>query len=333
MKVRRRFLLALVASLMLHVGVLSGPGWWPAALDDDSGVPAPIEAHLAEPVRTVAPAQAKPKPRKKPRPVPELPAPAPPAAPAEEPVAAATPTPTEPVAPEAAAEPETIAEVVRAPVEIALPKRVRIHYEVAMGDNGFVIGAAIQDLHHDGMAYSLRNAAETTGLAAFFRPAKVVNVSEGEVAAGGLRPREFRVERSYGKKSESASFDWPMERVTLTGGREFALVAGAQDMLSMFCQLALLPADGAAISLPVVTGKRVERYDFVVIGEERLAMPFGERATLHLAYRADGSEESIDVWLGLEDSRLPVKIRHVNRRGDVFVQTADRIEYETEGQR
>lgn len=339
MKIRRRFLFALLASLMLHLGVISGPGWQVPSLDEPEEQPA-LDARLAAPAKATGQGGAAPKPvkrRLRPKPVAPRPAPAP--APVEAPKVSDgdTPTEEEPIAPTVTApvtaEPEP-AVAVSAPSEIALPRRVRIHYDVTMGENGFVIGETIQELQHDGTTYSLRSIAETTGLVGLVRPAKVVNVSEGDVVNGTLRPRQFRVERSSGK-NESAQFDWGLGRVTLSGGREFALEAATQDMLSMFCQLSVMPVDAGWVSLPVVTGKKVERYDFEVLGQQKLETPRGERMTIHLRSRQTTGKESTEVWLDLADSRLPVKIRHVDRRGDMFEQIADRIEYdaELEGQR
>ncbi|HZV54478.1 MAG TPA: DUF3108 domain-containing protein [Rhodocyclaceae bacterium] len=333
MKVRRRFLWALAISLAVHLGVLSGPGWrlpLDELLHEDEPI---LDAHLVGQPRTSSSAPARPKPNAKPKQR-RAPAPAPvddrKVSAGDTPPVADIPVPVEQAA--VAAEPEPAVAVV-VPAEIALPRQLRIHYEVTMGENGFVIGEAIQELRHDGATYALSSTAATTGLAGLFRPAKVVNVSEGDVVAGGLRPREFRIERSRGE-SESARFDWQAGKVTLSGDRQFELEAGAQDMLSMFCQLALMvPTDAAVVSVPVVTGKKVERYAFAVVGEEKIATPRGERTTLHLRTRQASSKESTDVWLGLEDSRLPVKIRHVDRRGDMFEQIADKIEFDvgTEG--
>ena len=48
MKIRRRFLLALLASLMLHLGVISGPGWHLPVLDDVEEQTT-LDAHLGAP--------------------------------------------------------------------------------------------------------------------------------------------------------------------------------------------------------------------------------------------------------------------------------------------
>jgi hypothetical protein len=331
MKLRRRFLLALVASLALHLGVLTSPSWRLPIFDDlrHREKPVTIEARLTHPPRMVVPAPARSKPDRR-RPVRNAASALP---------VAAIPTPALPVvvpeevAPEPASEPVAAPEpevlpVAPPPAEIALPRRVRIRYQVSMGAGGFVIGEAIQELRRDGVSYEMRSSAATTGLAGLFKPVRVVNVSQGEVVSGGLRPREFRIERDKGS-TESARFDWPGARVMLSNGRDFPLESGAQDMLSMFGQLPMMLGESNLFSLPVVTGKKVERYDFVVLGQEALMTPRGERATLHLRSSQENSKESTEIWLGLEDALLPVKIRYVDRRGDVYEQIADSLEFDS----
>jgi hypothetical protein len=346
MKLRKRFIFALAISIALHLVVISGPGWYVPTMDDllfpDEGPP--LEARLVARLKPSAVATARPKP-KKPRPTPaksepsrpapakvsrggtapEIESPAP--APAEE---AADATKAEAATPPVEPVPAIVAPV---PQHIALPKFVRILYRVTMGENGFVVGSAMQELRHDDATYSLRSSAETTGIVGLFRPARIVNSSEGEIVAGALRPRDFRIERSNGR-NESAHLDWQTGQATLSSEKQFALEPGTQDMLSMFGQLALMVIDGDVVSLPVVTGKKVERYDFTVLGEEQIMTPRGERMALRLRNRQPDSKEGTEVWLGLDDARLPIKIRHVDRRGDLFDQVAERIEFEeTEGKR
>jgi hypothetical protein len=199
-----------------------------------------------------------------------------------------------------------------------------------MGESGFVIGRSLHELRHDNRTYTLRSTTETTGLAGLFKPIKLVHISEGDIDSGGLRPREFRIERND-VADERAGFDWSAGLVRLpTRGREFPLEVGTQDMLSMFCQLALLPIKGATVVMPVVTGKKVERYEFAVLGEEGVATGLGEMAAIHLRTQAVTGVEATEIWLGLSVSRLPVRIKHTDRKGDVFDQVADLIELGTQ---
>ncbi len=327
MRLKQPFLIALAISFALHLVVISGPGWNLPTLDEllepDEGPP--LEAHLVAHPGPVALQAARPKPRQPRPPAPALPADA------AKVSHGGTPATAEPAAPEPVADspepPMREAEAALPAAPMTLPNFVRIEYQVTMGEGGFVIGNAVQELRHDGANYSMRNRAETTGIVWLFRPAKIVNVSAGDIVASGLRPREFWARRDNGK-GEAAHLDWEAGEVRLGSARQFALEAGTQDMLSMFGQLSLLAIDGGMVSLPVVTGKKIERYEFAVLGEETIPTPRGERATLHLRNRQADGKEATEVWLGLADARLPIKIRHVDRRGDIFDQIAVRIEYE-----
>jgi hypothetical protein len=304
------------------------------SLDDllSADEPQMLEAHLvAQPKLAAAPVSRPPPKRpKKTRPVPAA---SPVSVPSEpvQPIEAPPPVPEEPT--DEATSVGELAFVDGGPAsitalqgEIDLPRFARIRYRVSYGDNGFVVGEATQELHHDGRSYFVRSSAETTGLVRLFRPAKIVNTSVGDIVGGRLRPQEFRVERNG--KIETAVFDWPAGIVTLPNDRQIALPARTQDMMSMVCELALMPLDKEIVSIPVLTSKIVERYDFEVLGEEKIRTPLGERRTLHLRNRQPDSKEATEVWLGLEDARMPIRIRHTDRRGDTFDQIAERIEFE-----
>jgi hypothetical protein len=330
MKPGHPLLVALALSLALHLFVISGPAWELPTLDDllnaDEGPP--LDAHLIAPPGppAVKPKRVKPKPR--------------PAAPPEEkvshgdtpPVAEAPPvSPPEPADEEDDGPMEQLAAL--PDVKMTLPRFVRIVYRVTMGEAAFPIGRTVQEIRHDGTRYSMRNDAETTGIVRLFRPARMVNVSAGEVVASGLRPLEFWNRRDNGK-GDAGHFDWAAGLAQLDNGRQYPLEAGTQDMLSMFGQLAMMTIEGNGLSMQVATGKKVERYEFVVLGEERIDTPRGERPALHLRNRSPNGKEATEIWLGLDDGRLPIKIRHIDRRGDIFDQLAERIELEeTEGTR
>jgi hypothetical protein len=330
MKLRNPLFVALAISLALHLLVVTGPAWELPTLDEllnaDEGLP--LDAHLIAPPGppAVKPKRAKPKPR--------------PPAPTEEkvsrgdtpPVAEAPALPPSEPADEEDDEP-TLPAAALPEVKMTLPGFVRIVYRVTMGEAAFPIGRTVQEIRHDGVRYSMRNDAETTGIVRLFRPARMVNVSAGEVVASGLRPMEFWNRRDNGK-GDAGHFDWAAGLARLDNGRQYPLEAGTQDMLSMFGQLAMMDLGGSSLSMQVATGKKVERYEFAVLGEERIDTPRGERPALHLRNRSPNDKESTEIWLGLDDGRLPIKIRHIDRRGDIFDQVAERIEFEeTEGTR
>ncbi len=373
MNARRGFWLALAVSLVLHLSVLSSPGWRLPFFDDPAHRDGLLEARLqaptapdaapakpqAPPARPAAQA-AKPKPHARPKPPArreQPPKPAVLAVPATDGPAMLQQDVPEPAPAPVAGNVDqadqmrqsgqsgqsgqasaAAAEPAGPPVELVLPRQARIVYQVSMGERGFIIGESIQDLRQDGASYQMCSDARTTGLAGLLKPVGMVNRSRGAIVAGVLQPADFSVERPGGKV-DSAHFDWAAGQVALSNGRSFTLETATQDMLSMFAQLALSlslsSGEAQTISLPVVTGKKIDHYQFTVVGEERLATPRGERAAVHLRSGPGDGKESTEVWLGRQDSLLPIKIRFVDKRGDVFEQIAASIDLtiETEGWR
>lgn len=338
---------ALVMSALLHVATITMPGWELPGTAEPSAPPS-VEARLLPPAAPVAARTAPTKPRAAPRALAAKPVPAAAretgaslsdAAPAS-PLVEATPTHGEPPLPATAAEPAVVAPTIAKPVAIEpaappsasattaqpvappWPLAGRVRYVVTYGDGGFVIGETVQEWRVDATAYSIRSVATPLGLAAL-RGKTRTQSSAGEVTAAGLRPREFRDQRE-GRPAESASFDWEQARVTFSGDKgEGRLTPGTQDMISVFYQLAWL-APRENIEMAVATAGRLGRWNFEWLGEETIAAAGALVATLHLRTRADG--DLTEVWLAPAHGGLPVKIRHVDRKGDTFEQTADILE-------
>lgn len=317
-------LLAFVASALLHGAAITMPGWvLPGSAEAE---PAMIEAELVPPkpapVAVSAPAKraAKPAPARKAaraEPMPEAPVAATPmAAPVEAPAA---PPVVPPVAEAPAAVPEPVVVVPPAP---PWPRAGRMSYVVTWGENGFIIGETVHEWRIDDAHYAIRSVATPRGLAAL-RGKTRSQSSEGEVTAAGLRPREFRDQRE-GREAESALFDWSEAKVAFSGGRgEGRLADGTQDMVSVFYQLAW-QAPRTDVDMVVATASRLGRWKFEWLGEEQLEAAGATLSTLHLRTRADG--DVTEVWLAPAHGGLPVKIRHVDRKGDTFEQTADTLE-------
>lgn len=313
------FVIAFAVSAVLHAAAIAMPGWdLPGLTEPESP---PIEAHLAASPRPVpaAPQQQKAKPPRTQAPKKALPTSAPVAMAAGEPgVSAVAPA-------DAAPQPEAVAEMPLPPVAAPAPpwpRTGRVRYVVTYGDGGFVIGETIHEWRIDGEHYSIRSVAEPKGLAAL-RGRTRSQASEGEVTAEGLRPSGFRDQRE-GREPESAAFDWPAARAVFSGGRgEGRLVAGTQDLVSVFYQLAWL-APRRNVDISVATASRVGRWTFEWVGEESLTIAGGDLSTLHLRTRSDG--DATEVWLAPAHGGLPVKIRYTDRKGDVFEQVADLLE-------
>lgn len=326
---RRGWLFALALSIALHLLVVAGPGWHVALLDDmlpppaatlDAHLRAPMRAPPSQPIRAPESASAgvKNRPGKASRP-----------SPAPQPVAADTDMPLDKLLP---AEPlaEVAVAVTSAVPEIVppLPRRGRLRFALVKGEEGFVVGQSLHEWHHDGKDYWIRATTETTGLAALFKPAKVIQTSTGHIFQGELRPVRFRMERGSGDISV-ADFDWEAMQVTLSRGQVVAFSNGAEDMLSMFYQLMQAAQRGEGFQMAVATGRKLERYAFEWLGEDTLSLKAGRFTTWHVRVRSvSGGGDTTEVWLGREAAGLPVKIRHVDRKGELFDQLAEEMDYE-----
>jgi hypothetical protein len=222
-------------------------------------------------------------------------------------------------------EPPTAVPAASAPPPPPTPpwgKQIRIRYSATYGERGFVIGETRQEFVVDGGHYTLRSTFEPTGLAAL-RGRTRSQDSSGEVTVDGLRPREFRDQRE-GREPESAALDWVAGKVAFSGDRgEAVLPAAAQDLLSVFYQLGWL-APRQSVDMVVTTASRVGRWTFEYLGEETLTVFSGPLATLHLRTQAEG--DTTEVWLATARGGLPVKIRYMDRKGEVFEQVAKELE-------
>jgi hypothetical protein len=338
----RRLLAALSLSLLIHLTLVGAPGWRLPQEHDEPDMSATLQAHIAPTRPDVAPvATAVPR---RPKRQPSAPPKDPPAA-ARDAAAMALPSAPPVVAeaePEPAPEPVPVAPPQAPPaavaaqaVEILLPRQGRIRFLVTRGEGEqtMQIGQTTHTWRHDGSSYALQTLTETTGLVGFFRPVKVVQVSEGEVGTEGLVPREFRVERN-GQAAEGARFDWDTRRVALSEGgrvrRELAVAVGAQDLLSQLHQLGV-SRKAARVEMMIATGKNYGRYVFDLVGEELLQTRFGALRALHYRTPAMPGEQASELWLACEQHNLPLKIRHIDRKGEIFEQTA--VELEIDGAR
>lgn len=329
------FWLAMAASVALHVGVLLAPGW-DLPLDDENDM-AVLDATIAMP-----PPAAKPRP---PAPAPTAPVrkrpplhPPPPATPVAPLASVPGDTPLVPPAAEVAGSggtgdplpapelsvPEPVA-VLPAPSFVSRwPRSGRIVYQVMRGKDGFIIGQSEQRWEHDATRYSLHAETETTGLAALFRPARVTQNSHGIFDASGLRPLEFETQRD-GKPQSRVRFDLEQGQIVFAKGGSTPYVPAAQDILSLFFQLAALSFDVPAYPLTVATERKVATYAIAVGEEVSLDTTQGVRRVRHLKVTSQARDDATEIWLDVE-SRLPLKIRHRDRKGEVFDQVVTLIE-------
>ena len=215
--------------------------------------------------------------------------------------------------------------------EWQMPVQGRLHFSVSRGEGGFVVGRAQHRWQHDGQRYTLESVTETIGLAALIHPSRVVWRSRGHVSSQGLRPEHFVVEKN-GREMDIADLDWTQMQLRLSGRnqRELPLQPMTQDLLSMFYQLAhqLPEILRNREVLPVTNGRKLERYQFQLLGQEALQLkPVGKVMTVHV--RVQAVEQLIDIWLAPTLAGLPVRIRYADGKGESFDQLLDELDVAT----
>ena len=145
--------------------------------------------------------------------------------------------------------------------------------------------------------------------------------SDGELGESGLVPRRYdEATRLPFQQARRASVQFTPERVTLANGGQQEALPGVQDAASQFVQMTwlfttrpeLLRA-GNTVTMPLALPRRMGRWVYDVLGQERLMTPIGEIDTYHLkprlGERRPGNELSAEVWFAPSLQYLPVRIR------------------------
>jgi hypothetical protein len=301
---------AALASLGIHAVVLFVPEV------DLSPPPEPIllQAEIVLKPRAIPEARPAPPAKKppvpRPKPVPKETAPL---ATAAEPVAEVVEA-----APGAVAEAPVVAEP--APADLGLPPQGEIVFTVTRGDPPAIIGRSVQSWELSGDRYRILNVTETVGLAALLRPLRMETESRGRIISTGLEPELYSSHRLGNKeKLERVEFDWAAGQARFSNGNSSPLPAGSQDLLSFNFQLGWLSKTG---DMSIATAKKLARYRLELVGEELLETNIGFLRTLH--FRAPG-ETTTEVWLAPDHHLLPVKIRHIDKKGESYDQLAEEI--------
>jgi len=345
----RATLLAVMVSAALHAamfvslpqqlspeGETTGPAYTatldpaaPTVVDAPAATPRPARVRSPHPRSRIAPVS---------RPVAEIPdaiaaleptrleplAAAPEVLPAPDPMPPPEPVPekialAQPVAPLAAPQPDPF------PGQ-QFPASVSIDYQLT---SAFADGRASYRWEREGDTYRISAEAAAEGFFTLFLEGRIVQESRGTVTSKGLRPLAFS-ERKPGGPVEGLEFDWPAGQVTFDRNGErktSALADNTVDWLSMIFQLAHVPPKGESFDLQVFTQRRMYRFHLKVLGVEEIEIPLGRVRALHLNHTdAANPKEVVDVWLGVDQHYLPVKLRFPAARNRLVVeQVATRL--------
>ena len=154
--------------------------------------------------------------------------------------------------------------------------------------------------------------------------------SDGELGPEGLLPRRYdEATKLPFQNPRRATVEFTPQQVTLANGTQREALAGVQDAASQFVQMTWmfttqpeLLRTGNAIMMPLALPRRMDRWIYDVLGEERLATSFGPLDTVHLKpRRADDrprGELSAEVWIAPTLQYLPARIR-IQQDAETFV--------------
>jgi hypothetical protein len=342
----RRYRVALAAlaiSAVVHAAVFVGIPERGDALDDEPSGPAynatlqevgdePAAAPAPKPARPAAPhrvARARPKPR--PVEVPEQLAQV-----SADPLARAVDIPAieaPPSPPPAEAKPDKLAmaqpatpvpalEPPKFPVE-ALPAHISIDYKLS---SAFADGQAKYSWSREGDEYVISGEARAEGFFALFLEGQLRQESRGKVTPEGLRPDRFTEHKPGNPVSEGIDFDWTAKKATLDKGdgkpKTQDITGNTVDWLSMIFQLAHVPPKGDTYDLRVFTQRRFYEFHLIVVGEEEIEIPMGKVRALHMRHVDPQDASVIDVWLGIDQHYLPVKLRYPVAKNRLMVEQA-----------
>jgi len=204
------------------------------------------------------------------------------------------------------------------PVE-ALPASITIDYQLT---SSFADGRAVYRWRRDGDSYTITSEAEAIGFFTLFLEGRILQESHGTVTSEGLRPERF-VERMANGAPEGLEFDWAAHKVTFDRNNEkktAELADNTVDWLSMIFQMAHMPPSGEAYALRVYTQRKLYKFDLKILGEEDVEIPLGKVRALHLRHIDPQDQTVVDVWLGVHQYYLPVKLRYPVARNRLTVE-------------
>ena len=203
------------------------------------------------------------------------------------------------------------------PLAVRIPAPARLTFDVDGQAKKFTYQARAELLwQHDGSHYEARQE-----ISAFLIGSRTQR-SVGQITAQGLLPERFS-DRS--RSEQAAHFDYAQGRVTFSANTpQAAVVAGAQDRLSVFIQLGALLAGnparfvpGTQLTLTTVSARSADRWTFTVEGPETLELPMGPTPTIKLQRlpRKDYDQKA-ELWVAPTLGYLPVRIQLTQANGD-----------------
>ena len=195
----------------------------------------------------------------------------------------------------------------------ALPPPIRLSYTVQADRFPFSLNSELS-WSHDGKNFDARLEFSAFGQSR-------LQTSQGNIASEGLEPLRF----SDKFRSEvAAHFDRQKGKVTFSANTpDTALLAGAQDRLSILVQLAAMVAshpdaypEATTIAIQIIGPREAGTWLFTVGQTETLTLPGGEQTALKLVRNPRKEfDQRVELWLAPAMGYLPVRIRITESNG------------------
>lgn len=216
--------------------------------------------------------------------------------------------------------------------KVTPPKLIQANYEVTK--NGQPFAKMKEQFTVTGNTYKLESISKGVGVYALFGERKLT--STGEITPDGLKPTHFELQQGdNAKKFLFTDFDWPNKTLRMkvkNSVKEAALVPGALDLASYPYQFMFMPAAlKDAITVTLTTGKKLNQYRYKISAEHETVETAGvQYKTLHLipADQDKSQTETKELWLGIEQHYLPVRIMLVDENGEKLEQTLTELHVE-----
>ncbi|HSI43207.1 MAG TPA: DUF3108 domain-containing protein [Methylotenera sp.] len=213
--------------------------------------------------------------------------------------------------------------------KLTVPKLIQANYEVTK--NGQPFAKMKEQFTVTGNTYKIESISKGVGVYALFGERKLT--STGEITADGLKPMHFELHQGdNAKKSLFTDFDWPNKTLQMkvkNNIKEAGLVPGVQDLASYPYQFMFMPnALKDAVTVTLTTGKKLNQYPYKISnGQETIESAGVQYKTLHLV-PAESQTETKELWLGIEQHFLPVRIMLVDENGEKLEQTLTELHVE-----
>lgn len=212
------------------------------------------------------------------------------------------------------------------------PKLIQANYEVTK--NGQPFAKMKEQFTITGNTYKLESVSKGVGVYALFGERRLT--SSGEVTPEGLKPMHFELHQGdNAKKSLFTDFDWPNKTVHMkvkNNVKDAVLTPGTQDLASYPYQFMFMPAAlKDAVTVTLTTGKKLNQYPYKISTEHETIESAGvQYKTLHLVPADQGKSEveTKELWLGVEQHYLPVRIMLVDENGEKLEQTLTNLHVE-----